>query len=136
MEGVSRGVSEVIKIWIALGGVGLAIAWAFLPRRAAMGILGALTLFAGLNYARWGTRVPFERVDTYDLIHYYLNAKYFEELGYYDLYPAIILADHENFGPYYDEGTKFMDQDDSGHHVRPIALALDEGQVVKQKFTP
>lgn len=134
---VSRAVSEGYKVWIASGGVLLALLWAFLPRRAAVGILGALTLVAALNYARWGPRALAEKIDAYDLIHYYLNARYFDELGYYDLYPACILADHENFGPYFDEGTKYMAQDPDGHRLRPIAHAVERGRVVKEtRFTP
>ncbi len=133
---VTRTVSEGIKVWLALGGVGLALAWRFLPAKAARGLLLLLTLVAGLNYARWGPKLPFEKVDTYDLLHYYVNAKYFDELGYYDLYPALILADHEANGPYYDEGTKYMAQDASGHAMRPIDHAVARGRAVKaEKFT-
>ncbi len=134
---VSRAVSEGYKIWIALGGVGLALGWRFLPVRAARGLLVALTVLAGLNYARWGPKVAVEQVDTYDVIHYYLNARYFDELGYYDLYPAILLADHEGNGPYFDEGSKYMAQDPAGHAMKPIDHGIARGQVVKaSRFTP
>lgn len=134
---ISREVSEGIKVWLAAGGIGLAVAWRFLPLRWARAALVLLTVLAALNYARWGPKLPLERVDTYDLLHYYVNAKYFDELGYYDLYPALILADHEAHGPYYEEGTKYLAQDASGHEVRPIAHALSRGKVVKaEKFTP
>lgn len=134
---ISRTVSEGYKIWLCSGAVLLALAWAWIPRRAARGLLAGLLLISVANYARFGPRLPFQRVDTYDLIHYYLNAKYFDELGYYDLYPACIVADHEAGGPFFEEGNKFMDQDDSGHHLRPISVALDEGRKLKaEKFTP
>ena len=42
-----------------------------------------------------------ERVDAYDLTHYYLVPKYFKELSYFRLYPAVLTADAENGGPYY-----------------------------------
>lgn len=42
-----------------------------------------------------------ERVDSYDLIHYYLTPKYFDELSYFRLYPAVITADLENGGPFF-----------------------------------
>lgn len=133
---VGREITESYKIWIALAGVSLAVAWRFLPLRAAWGLLLALTLVSGLNYARWGPRLAFERVDTYDLLHYYINAKYFDELGYYDLYPALVLADHDANGPYYDEGTKYLAQDASGHAMRSIDHAVARGTVVKRdKFT-
>lgn len=134
---VTRAVSELWKVWIAGGGVLLAFVWGGLNRRVAVGALFALTLVAGLNYFRWGPRTLTEQVDTYDLIHYYLNARYFDELGYYDLYPACVLADHEADGPYFDEGSKYMAQDDAGHTLKPIAHALARGRVVKEeRFTP
>lgn len=134
----SRGISEWWKIWMAASGIALAVGWRWLPARAARAALLTLTLVAGVNYFRCGPKTPFERVDTYDLIHYYLNAKYFDELGYFDLYPACILADHEANGPYYDEGTKFMNQDlEHGHQLEPISVALSEGTQLKaEKFTP
>lgn len=134
---ISRGVSEGWKVWLATGGLGLALLWGLLPKRVAHGILLLLVLVAGANYARFGPRVPFERIDPYDFIHYYLNAKYYEELGYFDLYPACILADHENYGPFFDEGKVYLAQDESGHHMKPVAHAIERGRWVKEhQFTP
>lgn len=138
-EGISRTASEQWKVWLAAVAIGLVLVWRWLPRKVAMGALVVLTLVSGLNYARWGSRTLFERVDTYDLIHYYLNAKYFDELGYFDLYPACILADRENNGPYYQESAHqlYMAQDASGHHLEPVEHALRRGAAVKaEKFTP
>ncbi|MBT3220005.1 MAG: hypothetical protein HN348_13025 [Proteobacteria bacterium] len=128
---VSRAVTEGYKVWIALGGVLIALLWVRSNRRTLVQLLLGLTIVAGLNYARWGERALFVQVDSYDLIHYYLNAKYFDELGYYDLYPACMLADHENAGPYFDEGNKYMAQDEAGHSMQPIAHALSRGKVVR-----
>ncbi len=134
---VTRTVSEGIKIWLCGGAVLLALAWQFLPRAAARGLLATLLVISFANYARWGPKLFVDKVDTYDLIHYYLNAKYFDELGYYDLYPACILADHEAGGPFFDEGTKFLHQTDAGHEMRPISVAIDRGKKVrKEEFTP
>ena len=134
---VSRDATEIVKIWLSLGAVLLVLGWRFLPLRPARIALVVLTLVAGLNYARWGPRLLAERVDTYDLIHYYLNSKYFDELGYYDLYPACIVADHEAFGPHFKEGTVYMAQSDAGHALEPIAHAVDRGRLVKEtRFTP
>lgn len=72
------------------------IVWRWLSGSASRTALVILALVALINFYQWGTRVPFEQIDSYDVIHYYLGAKYFEELGYYDLYPAIILVDQEN----------------------------------------
>ncbi len=134
---ISRSLSETWKFWLCGGAVLLAIAWTLLHPRVARGILVLLLAFGVLDYCRFGFKLPFRQVDTYDLIHYYLNTKYYDELGYYDLYPACILADHENGGPRFHEGDKFMDQDDDGHHLAPISVALDEGRQVRDtKFTP
>ncbi len=134
---ITRGLSEAYKVWIGVGGVALALLWAFLPKRVGTALLVGLVLIAGANYARFGPKVPFERIDSYDVIHYYLNAKYYDELGYFDLYPACILADHENYGPFYDEGDLYMAQDETGHHLKPIAHAVERGRWVKEhRFTP
>jgi len=132
---IPRALEEGIKVYIALGAAGLALVWRWLPRKLAVGLLAATVLFAGLNYARFGTR-RLDSVDTYDLIHYYLNARYFEELGYYDLYPACMLADRENGGPRFAEGPKYMAQDETGDHLRSVSLAVVRGQEVKASFSP
>ena len=116
---ISRAVSEAWKVWIALGGLGLAALWTFLPRRLAPALLVGLVVVSGANYVRLGPKVPFERVDTYDFIHYYLNAKYYDQLGYFDLYPACILADHENYGPFYKEGGRYMPRTRAGTTSSP-----------------
>jgi hypothetical protein len=134
---VSRTVTEGYKVWLAFGGVALALAWPRLKAQLAMQLLVALSLLSVANYARWGEESLLKKVDTYDLIHYYLNAKYFDELGYYDLYPACILADHDNKGPYFEEGKQYMAQSDAGHSFEPIAHAVVRGRIVRDtRFTP
>jgi hypothetical protein len=135
--GVGRGTTELYKVPLALAAALLALCWGILSpirRRQALATLAILGCF---NYARWGTETLFGRVDTYDLVHYYLNSKYFDELGYFDLYPAVILVDHENGGPRFLEPPVYLAQDASGHHLAPIAHALARGAEVKQTaFTP
>lgn len=135
---VSRAVTEGYKIWICAGGVLLVLAWVYLPRKRALNLLQLLMVIAGFNYMRLGPDAFFgNRVDVYDVAHYYLNAKYFGELGYYDLYPAMMLADHENGGPKFDEGNKYMAQDENGHTMQPIAHGIQRGYYVRDRqFTP
>lgn len=77
-------------------------------RHALDGVLAALVLGSFLNYSRLDFEYVWkERVDTYDLCHYYLNAKYYEELKYYGLYPALVLADMEE-GPHFPRRTTFF----------------------------
>ncbi len=131
-----RTVSEVIKVPILGLAILLALVWRFIPRKTANVALIVLTLMATVNYSRWGPKVWVEKIDAYDLVHYYINAKYFDELGYYDLYPAAILADHSNGGPHFQEGTRYMAQDENGHGLKSIGHALRQGRRAKQNFTP
>jgi hypothetical protein len=147
----TRDRSESLKVWILGAAIGLvALRWAWHrwmeSRRGAFTLwsgrglsllLLALCIAAVANYGRFGTYVIRERVDVYDLIHYYLNARYFDELGYYDLYPACILADIENGGPWYRPNPPtFLDQDANGYAIKPIAEAVERGRAVKAEFTP
>lgn len=134
---ISRGASEALKIYLIVAAAGLVVGARALPPRWLQRGLAALCLLATLNYARFGPKVPLERVDTYDLLHYYVNARYFDELGYYDLYPALILADHEQGGPHFAEGPQYLAQNSAGHGFMPIAHALSRGAEVKSaKFSP
>ena len=132
---ISRSLSEEIKIYLLVGSVLLVICWNLLSRSKAQTMLLVLCIFATFNYARFGTKLLVQKVDSYDLMHYYINPKYFDQLGYYDLYPAVMLVDHENGGPHFQEGTKYLAQDDSGHHMKPIPHGLIRGREVKKKFT-
>lgn len=135
---VSREVTEGVKIWLLGGGLGLLLAWWWLPRRIGRGLLALLAVVATLNYSRWGPDTPFKKVDPYDLIHYYLNAKYFDELGYYDLYPACLLADAENGGPFFPkQGSVYMAQNEAGHGKLPIEQGIEAGRALRaSRFTP
>lgn len=138
-----RAYTEEVKVYIALAALALALFW---PRRATprgrrpwVVALALLTLLSGWNYARWGPKALVERIDTYDVIHYYLNAKYFDELGYLDLYPAMLLADHENDGPFFEkQGTQYLAQtEERGHYWDSIDNGLARGREVReQRFSP
>jgi hypothetical protein len=141
-EMARRSLSEQSKVGLAFWGAALAISWQLFAWGGAMGrqlrvaLLAVLTVWASANYARWNPETLGERVDAYDLAHYYLNARYFDELGYEDLYPAMILADHANGGPTYAEGNVYLAQDARGHFRAPISHALARGELVRtQQFT-
>jgi len=61
---------------------------------AAMGVLALPALFAYLQFAPLGP--GYEIVHWGEFYHYYLNTKYFGELGYTGLYDATVIADHED----------------------------------------
>lgn len=132
-----RTLEETYKVYLCLGGVGLALAWRQMPRRYAIGALAALTLFAGVNNWRADWKTFAVQADSYDLVHYYLNAKYWDELRYADLYPAALRADFDNGGPYFDPGPAYMQQGNGPDKIRPVEEALARGEVVKrEQFTP
>lgn len=133
---VSRTVTEGYKIWLAGGATLLALYWARLPRKWSIQLLVVLLSLSAMNYARWGTEAATQRLDAYDLLHYYVNAKYFDEIGYLDLYPAVLLVDHENDGPFFEQGDQYLAQDDEGHHLETIGHALGRGEQVRsERFT-
>lgn len=132
---VTRDFTEVMKVWLAGGAVLLALGWSMFPPKLARQLLIGLVLLSGANYARWGFEAATRRLDAYDLLHYYVNAKYFDELGYLDLYPAILLVDHEHDGPFFTETPTYLAQDETGHHLEPISAGLARGKVVRERFT-
>jgi hypothetical protein len=114
---LSRNDTEEYKVWIALAGAVLVLLfhlwhrfveplktrWATASGLGLKGLLAVLCMVGFANYSRLDLQYTYgERVDAYDLTHYYLNAKYFDQLGYYDLYPAVLLADLEAGGPHFD----------------------------------
>ena len=135
---IPRAVTEVNKVWLSGGAIVLLVVWPLFTSRLRTGLLVLLCLVSTLNYGRFGLESLTKRLDTYDLIHYYLNAKYFEELGYYDLYPAILLADLEESGPHFRRHSPvYMAQSDAGHALEPLEHAFERGRVVKEtRFTP
>ena len=134
---MSRSQTEAWKAVIALLGAVLVVGWRWLPRKVGMGLLLGLTVWSTANYARFDDRTVAEKYDTYDLMHYYLNSRYFDELGYYDLYPACLLADIENGGPHYKkQGQLYMAQNQAGHGRMPIAHGIERGREVREtQFT-
>lgn len=61
---------------------------------AAIGLLSLPALVVHLQFAGFGQTL--EIVHWGEFYHYYLNTKYFGELGYTGLYDATVIADHED----------------------------------------
>jgi len=134
---VSRHISESLKVLLAVAALCLVIGWTSIPKRIAIILLSALIFISAVNYMRWGPALLTERIDSYDVIHYYLGAKYFNELGYYDLYPAIASVDYEA-GPYKSELTSYRAQEpDVGYALKPISEAIAQGRSIQMtSFSP
>jgi hypothetical protein len=104
---------QYVKAWIAIAVVVVLVTRAVLRRRSARtgvatptgarierGSTAALVLLAVLSVGNYfgfslSPIVGQTQISGYDLLHYYLNAKYFDELGYVHLYEAVVTADDE-----------------------------------------
>ncbi len=110
-----------------------------LPARHDRAIGWAWVLLAVLAvgaHFRFSPRAVFERYDTYDIVHYYLNAKYFPELGYTRLYQACFVADMERRHRLDDIGSMrdLYDQRVKGwHYVNELRRHPES---VKSHFSP
>jgi hypothetical protein len=93
-------------------------------------------LFGTLNYNRYSSDLLLEGWDEYDLLHYYVTPKYFDELGYFRLLPALIIADQEA-GPYCPGNTPiYLFQDEHDYRRQPLRHALAREKEIKSHFTP
>lgn len=122
-----------MRTLLAGTGAGLALGWDRLPARWRTAALAIAALAAVANYYAFDPTSLVARVDVYDLFHYYLGAKYADELGQLDLYPCAILAD-DDAGPAFPGVTAtYLAQDaPSGRHAtRPLDDALARGRLVR-----
>jgi hypothetical protein len=106
---------------------------------AAQVFFAALTLLAllgTLNYNQYSSRVALKSYDNYDLLHYYVSAKYFDELGYFNLLPALIVADDERGAWCEGQVSRYMAQDENDYSRQPLRHALDQRTDIKARFTP
>ncbi len=147
---VNRNLTEKVKVWLIGSAMIIVILrwawhrWLEAGARAALGrytrralslALATLCLASVLNYGRFGLKLIRDRIDVYDMIHYYLGSKYFDELGYFDLYPACILADLENDGPHFKNPPTYQAQDENGYEIRPFPKAIEHGRTVRKRFS-
>ncbi|GEM_PF-1207294 len=117
MEAIDRNGSHANRMLLALLAIVLFVAYAFARRGSTKTTLfklwgkNATTVFSGrwwlmivisltcvwgaFNYYQYDRQL-FRGFDSnQDAAYYYLNSKYFDELGYYELYPAMLLADQQ-----------------------------------------
>ncbi|MED5373066.1 MAG: hypothetical protein VX899_18755 [Myxococcota bacterium] len=148
---LSRNQTEEMKVWLAgAAAVLVLLFWAWnrwlKPRQdklakgsriGLLALLGGLTLMSVENYARhdwtyvYGLGdVKAGRVDAYDLTHYYLNARYYDQLGYFELYPAVLLADLEEGGPHFrmPPTVQFQTEEQGYYFVEYGAFARDKAE--------
>jgi hypothetical protein len=128
----------------ALGALVVLVRWALVrnPVRSARVervstlVLIALASVAVGNYYGFSSRAftDSKSFDGYDLMHYYLNAKYFDELGYVGLYDAVVVADHQSRRRY--ERWKFKDVRDLETSVRkPLSSVYARADDIEAQFS-
>jgi hypothetical protein len=69
----------------------------------------------------------------HDVAHYYLGSKYFPELGYTDLYTAMLRAEAERYG---DRFAALEARDLESHEVVHVRTLLERSDPVKARFAP
>lgn len=71
-----------------------------------------------------------EYFNEYEFFHYYLGARYSEEVGYFDLYNAVALADEQNGRPAVDEVRDLRSND-----ILPISKLGARMQKARERFS-
>lgn len=108
----------------------------FNAQQSILAALFFLAIMGTLNYSSYSHLSGGTSLDEYDLIHYYVAPKYFDELGYFNLLPALVIADSES-GRHCARTTKgYLHQFPDDYVKKPISYALSIKDEVKSKFTP
>ncbi len=103
-EGLGLAASEHLKLLLTGTVAGLLllrhwrVSWILEPGRevAILTPLAVLSLFVYFNFFALGSGQQF--IHMHDFSHYYLGSKYYGELGYTDLYTAMLRAELEVYG--------------------------------------
>ncbi|MCP4653832.1 MAG: DUF2029 domain-containing protein [bacterium] len=96
-----------------------------------LAIVGAFSVVAYCNFFSFHGARTF--VHLHDVVHYYLGSKYYAELGYSDLYTAMLRAEAE----LYDNHFKTIEARDLATYERVhIRELLVRSEPVKAAFTP
>ncbi|MFZ5470212.1 MAG: glycosyltransferase family 87 protein [Myxococcota bacterium] len=99
-------------------------------RRWAFVVFAALATFAWCNYGAF--RGNGQLVHQWEQFHFYLGAKYIEEVGNFDLYKAVLLADRESARALVGLTTT---RDLHTFEVIPVEQALEDAPRVRARFT-
>jgi hypothetical protein len=99
--------------------------------RAALGVLAATSLVVYLNFFSFHGAGTF--VHLHDTAHYYLGSKYFAELGYENLYTAMLRAEAEAYG---NRFVTLEARDLASNELVHIRELLRRSDEVKAGFAP
>lgn len=140
-----RNDSHAGRMWLAGFSVLIVIAWAAssslvadAAEKARLALRGLMTVgvvVGAFNYYQFDPAVFTGLGDSTDITYYYVNSKYLKELGYFKLYPAMILADKETSDHHSSQIRQYRDLRD--YEVKPVKFAYEHGEEIKREsFTP
>ncbi len=124
------------KISLATVGIGFAALFYFFRKnksfkKVLIGIFIPFVILASWGFLNFDKNII--RTGYWDIYHYYLNAKYFDELGYFDLYRASLVANAENGGPF-ENVAKVRDLSTQIQTIPDSSSA--EAESMRAKFSP
>lgn len=97
-------------------------------------LLLCTTILAVFNYYKFDKRMLTQVNDYMDDVYYYTNSKYFSELGHFDLYAALLIADQEGSKRMRDV-KRFRDLRNDVIVNRQKGLSVDRVEEVKGHFS-
>lgn len=89
-----------------------------------------LCLIGSFNYYHFNLKKITGNGDYTDIAYYYLNSKYLKELGYFNLYSAMLYADFDHKNIHIKHIPQYRDLND--YKIKPIKHALNKGKTVKE----
>jgi hypothetical protein len=102
-------------------------------RRGLAGLLAALAVLGAARYFRYDLNNVTGIGDWSDLTYYYLNSKYFDELGYTRLYEAMLIADSQRPARL---RTIRRYRELRGYDLVPVERAYAQRASIERRFTP
>ena len=148
VDKISKDQSHTRRMWLAVIGIVLLLYRLAIKGRDLLGkdgvpplitkiyygVLTVCIVYGIFNYYNFNKKDVVSIGDGADMMYYYINTKYLDELGYFNLYAAILNADREYNNRCASEIRKFRDLRD--YQVKPTAKAYGElGRDIKAKFS-
>ena len=106
-----------------------------LPAKILITLLACTCLFGAFNYYKFRKDLFVTVGDYMDVTYYYTNSKYFDELGHFELYAALLIADREDQGRL--KNIRRV-RDLNTYEIVPVEKVLTPERIaeVKGRFTP
>ncbi len=144
---ISKNESHMRRMWLAVIGVVLLLYRAAVKGRELFakdrspnnllvakiyyGVLTVSIVYGIFNYYNFNKKDVVSIGDGADMMYYYLNTKYLDELGYFSLYAAELTADREFNNRYASKVRKYRDLRD--YKVKSTKVAFEHGKEIKEK---